>query len=187
MARGVAREFLGLLQGDARHARSRAILLTVLAVLLFAPALFLWMPWGAAVHLGATLVGLGVGWWVGLRAVDGYESSLRGTWNRWMTLAPACETVPELHRKVRGRSTHNRTMVLAALLTLLWGLEITLLVVAFAGEKAPLFSAPAIAANGLLVGTLLGHRLRVRSWTYTFHRSLDEMVRDGELGVWGTV
>ncbi len=187
MARGVAREFLGLLQGDSRHARSRAVLLTVFAALLLAPAILLWMPWGIGVHVAAVLLGIGLGWWSGLRAVDGYESSLRGMWNHWMKLAPACETVPELHRKVRGRSSHNRSMALAALLTLLWGLEVILVVVAFGGERDPMFSIPIISVNGLLVGALLGHHLQVRTWTRTFHRSLDEMVRDGELGVWGSV
>lgn len=188
MARGVAREFLGLLQGDARHARSRTVLVAVFGLLLFAPATLLWMPWGAGAHLAAMLVGLALGWWSGLRAVDGYESSLRGTWNRWMTLAPACETVAELHRKARGRSTHNRSMLSAALLTLLWGAELILLVVALAGgERAPAFSIPVIALNGLLVGGLMGHHMRLRTWTDTFRRDLDEMVRDGELGVWGSV
>lgn len=187
MVRGVAREFLGLLQGDARHARSRAVMLAVFGLLLFAPALLLWMPWGAAVHVAAVLLGLGLGWWTGLRAVDGYESSLRGTWNQWMKLAPACETVAELHSKARGRSTHNRSMRLAALLTLLWGSELILLVVALADRAAPVFAAPVIALNGVLVGALLGHHLQLRTWNDTFRRDLDEMVRDGELGVWGSI
>lgn len=187
MARGVAREFLGLLQGDARHARGRVVLLAVFALVLVAPAMLLWTWWGVGVHLVAVLLGTGLGWWTGLRAVDGYESSLRGTWNRWMSLAPACETVAELHRKARGRSAHNRLLLSAALLTLLWGAELILLVVALAGETAPTFAAPVIALNGVLVGALLGHHLHLRTWTDTFRRDLDEMVRDGELGVWGSV
>lgn len=187
MPRGVAKDFLSLLSAQRVSARSRAIVLATLAALLAIPAWFLWPPYGLAVHAGVLVVGGLLGWGWALRTVHAYEDSLRGTWNRWMDLAPACENVPELHRKVRGRTTTYRVYVIAALLTLLWALEVLLLAVALAETTAAMVAAPVIAANALLVGGLGGHQIRLLTWTGAFRRSLDDMVQEGEIGIWGAM
>ncbi len=183
--RGVAKDFIQLLSGAQRMGRLRVVMLMVLAMVLFVPAWFLWAPLGAVVHGGVLLVGLGIGALLGWRTSRGYEDSMRGTWNQWMKLAPACENVPELARKVRGGSTTFRVAWLAALLTLLWATELGLLVLAFMDAGSAAFTIPVIAANALFVGILAGYQMRILTWTRSFRHSLDEMVRSGEIGVWG--
>ncbi len=185
MPRGVAKDFIQLLSGAQRSGRMRVIMLFVLALILFIPAWLLWSPFGAVIHGTVLLVGLGIGALFGWRTSRGYEDSMRGTWNQWMKLAPACENVPELARKVRGASTTFRVAWIAALLTLLWAAELGLLVLAFMEAGSAAFSIPVIAANALFVGGLAGYQVRLLTWTRTFRHSLDEMVRAGEIGVWG--
>lgn len=187
MPRGVGKDFMDLLQGCQSTERTRVIVLFVVGLLLGGPAFFLWQPLGVVVHYGALLVGLSLGYLVGMRTSRRYEDSLRGTWNQWMRLAPACETVQELARKVRGGSGVGRTAWIAAFLTLLWAAELGLLVLAFMGTGAMAFSLPVIVANGLLVGLIAGYHIRLLSWTRAFRRSLDDMVQAGEIGVWGAV
>ncbi len=185
MPRGVGKDFLQLLEGEQSIDRSRAIVMMVLGLILVVPAWFLWEPIGPVVHLLAMVIGIGIGWPVAMTISRRYEDSLRGRWNTWMKLAPACESVPELARKVRGRRGGFRVAWLAAGLTFLWAAEIGLLVLAFVDLGAPAFSAPVIIANALLVGIMIGMNLHLLTWTRSFHRSLDEMMRDGEIGVWG--
>lgn len=187
MPRGVGKDFLLLLQGEHDAARARLLVFLALGLLLLVPAWFLWQPLGPAVHVAGWLVGLGVGALAGMRTSRTYEDSLRGTWNRWMRLAPACETVPELARKVRGRSGVWRTAWVASGLTILWCVELLLLALAFVDVHSAAYAVPVIATNGLLVGVVSGHHIRLLTWTRSFRRSLDEMVRAGEIGVWGAV
>ncbi len=165
--------------------RIRVMMLFILGLVLFVPAWFIWAPLGPALHGALFLVGLGVGAIVAWRTSRGYEDSMRGRWNQWMRLAPACENVPELARKVRGASTTLRVAWIAALLTLLWATELGLIVLAFVDAGSAAFSIPVIAANAIFVGILAGYQLRILTWTKTFRRSLDEMVGAGEIGVWG--
>ncbi len=185
--RGVGKDFLQLLDGEQSVDRMRLIVMAIVGLVLLAPAFFLWPPMGLVVHLAAWLVGMGLGWLIAARTSRGYEASLRGRWNTWMKLAPACDSVPELARKVRGRRATFQVAWIAAGLTLLWVLEIGLLVLAFMDLGSPAFSAPVIIANGLLVGVVAGHSMQLLTWTRAFHRSLDEMMRDGEIGVWGAM
>lgn len=185
MPRGVGKDFLQLLEGEQSIDRTRAIVMSAVGIVLLIPAWFLWMPLGPVVHLAALLIGIAIGWPVAMTISRRYEDSLRGRWNTWMKLAPACESVPELARKVRGQRAGFRVAWLAAGLTILWAMEIALLVLAFMELGAPAFSAPVIIANALLVGIVTGINLHLLSWTRAFHRSLNEMMRDGEIGVWG--
>ncbi len=184
MARGVSKDFINLLFDDANSSRSRVIVSAVILAVLTGLAAYLWLPWGLAVHGGAVLVGLGMGWLIGNGAVGRFEGSIRGEWNKWMQLSPACDTVSEVGRKVKGRRAANRAYVIAAVLTLLWAAELLMVAFAFDGQTGwPI--AVAIGANGVFAGALLGHQLRLMTWTKGFATSLAEMVRDGELGVWG--
>ena len=185
MARGVSKDFINLLFDDALSSRTRIIVASVLLAVLLALGLVAWFPWGGAVHVGASAVGFLLGWWFAAGAVGRYEASIRGEWNRWMELAPACDTVSEVGRKVKGRRAAARAYVVAAVLTALWALEVVLLFLAFDNADTAWFAAIVIAANGVFAGVLLGHQVRVMTWTKGFATSLAEMVRDGELGVWG--
>ncbi|MFO1534860.1 MAG: hypothetical protein ABR586_04280 [Thermoplasmatota archaeon] len=184
----MASHFLQILAGDQRSARGKVVLAGVLALLWSA---FAWMlgGWGGVlVHLGATLAGIGLGWLAARSAVRRYESSIRGTWTQWMRFAVAAETVPEIHRKVRGRQGRNLPALYAAVLTLIVGLEAILLVVAFLKQGPGLaLSWPVLTLNGLLLGGLLGYFSHVASWYGTFRATVAEMVDSGEIGVWGVL
>jgi hypothetical protein len=185
VATGVSRDFIQLLYDDALTARRRAIIATVLLLVLLGIGTWLWLPWGAAVHVGAVLAGGLVGWGLAAATAGRYELSLRGEWASWMRLAPACDNVQELARKVRGQRAAGRAYAVAAVLTLLWGLEVVLMGLAFSDGAEWLFVAPVVAANGAFAAGLLGHQLRLRSWSRQLAASLAEMVRDGEIAVWG--
>jgi len=186
VARGVSKDFIELLKADALAARTRVIVSIVLLVGFLGLGMWLWWPWGAAVHIGGAALGFALGWFLANGSVGGYERSLRGAWNRWMDLSPNCDTVSELGRRVHRRHTANRAYVVAAALTLFWALEVLLVVLAFTEDAAQAYlSGPVIGANAAMAALLLGHQVRFMAWTREFGRSLAEMVSEGEIGVWG--
>jgi hypothetical protein len=189
VATGVASQFLDILQADARAARKSVAVFATLSLLLFVPAAFLWPVWpGIAVHAGALVVGLGAGLLVGRAMMQRYEASIRGTWTQWMRYAVAAESVPEIHRKVRGRRGRNLPYLYAGLLTFVWGAEAALLVLAFAsGEGEVALAVPFVAANGLLAAGVLGYNWVVKSWCSSFRRSVSDLVDSGEIGLWGVM
>ncbi len=187
MAKGVANNFLHLLEGDLQASRRRIVVLTLVALALAAPSWFLSGTTGIAVHgatcLGAVLVGLLA---ARRRYVSTYQASLTVSWNRWMRFSSSCESIPEIYRKVTNRSHRNLPYLYAALLTILWVAEIGLLLLAL-DDVGGALALPVIGANALLVGLLLGFHLRGRAWYRTFKASLHDMVQAGEVGVWGVI
>jgi hypothetical protein len=186
----VASHFLNILAADARSARTKVVVATILGLGLFGLAYILAPPWqGVAVHAGALLVGGLVGLLAARSRIRRYEQSIRGTWTQWMRYAVAAETVPEVYRKVRGRSGRNLPILYAAVLTVVWGAEVGLLVLALAAKQdlGLVVVAPVIAFNGLLAGSMVGHFAVMRRWMGTFAASVKELVETGEINVWGLV
>ncbi len=187
MAKGVANNFLHLLEGDLQASRRRIVVLTLVLAALAGPAWLLAGLYGLGVHAGVAAVSVVAGLLVGRRRyVSTYQASLKMSWNRWMRYATSCESIPEVYRKVTNRSHRNLPYVYAALLTILWVAEIGLLLLALDGVGGAM-ALPVVAANALVVGLLFGFHLRGRSWYRSFSASLREMVREGEVGVWGVV
>jgi hypothetical protein len=185
---GVASHFLQILAGDQRSARSKALQSTILAVVWAAFAYVLGGWGGVAIHAGTAALGVFLGLAAARSAVRRYESSIRGTWTQWMRFAVAAETVPEIHRKVRGRQGRNLPILYAGALFLVFGLEAILLVVAFLNDNRSLALAwPVLTLNGLLLGGLVGYFLHVSRWYGTFRATVAEMVDSGEIGVWGVL
>lgn len=187
MPKGVAREFLDVLEGDERAARLRFVVMLCVAALLLGPAWYLAPPWGLVTSAAATAAGFGLGLLWGQRRVRVFEESLRGAWASWMKAAVASDTVAETHRRVRGRRGRMLPYLYAALLTILWALELLLLVLALNDQTATWWGHVAAGANGLLAGFLVGHALRVWRWTRTFRASLRDLMAAGEIGAWGVV
>ena len=188
MPPGVASHFLQILAGDQRSARGKVLLVAALALLWGAFAWLLGGGWGLLVHVGATLAGLALGVLAARSTVRRYEASIRGTWTQWMRFAVAAETVPEIHRKVRGRQGRNLPVVYAAVLMLIVGLEAILLIVAFLnGQRSLALAWPVITLNGVLLGGLLGYFWHTAAWYGTFRATVAEMVDAGEIGVWGVL
>lgn len=190
MPPGVASHFLQVLAGDQRSARGKVLLTAILAILFLGFAAYLGGAAGMGLHAGAVLAGILGGLLVARSTVRRYESSIRGTWTQWMRFAVAAETVPEIHRKVRGRQGRNLPFVYAGILTLFWGLEAGLLVLAFVkpdGQTSLALASPILLLNGLLLGGLLGYFLHVHRWYGAFRATVSEMVDSGEIGVWGVL
>lgn len=185
MPQGVVSDFLRILQEDRSAALSRSIVMAVLALLLFGVAWFVAELWGVVAHGAGVAVGLGVGLLWGQRTVGRYAASLQGTWNTWMRKAPACESVPEVHRKVRDKRGRHLPFLYALVLLVVWALEVALFALAFVDDASLWAQLPVLAVNGLLAGGLAGFFLRTRAWFRSFQHSVQEMLADGELGVWG--
>lgn len=178
---------MDLLGSDRATCRRRAVVLLVVTAFLAVPAYFI-LPWvGLALHALGALAGLLAGSLVSRRRTATYESSLRATWKSWMRWSAACESVPEVHRRVTGKSARNLPWWTAALLTLLWALEVGLLLMAFANEGSLAWAAPVLVLNGALPALFAAHFLRLRSWLADLGESLSDLVQSGEIGVWGVL
>lgn len=178
---------MDLLRTDRATAGRRAVVLLAVTALLAIPA-YLVAPWqGLAVHVLGAVAGLVAGNIASRRRVRAYESSLRGTWKSWMRWSAACESVPEVHRRVNGRSGRNLPWWTAALLTLLWALEVGLLALAFANEGSLAFAVPVLALNGLVPALFAAHYMHLKGWVAELGESLADLVKSGEIGVWGVL
>jgi hypothetical protein len=183
----VASHFVHLLDADQRASRRRFVVLLLVLLALAVPAYFLY-PWqGLLVHGVAALVGLLTGQLFSRRRVAAYEESLRGTWKSWMRYSVAAESVPELYRRVRGQGHRNAPWLAAAGLTVLWVLEVALLLLAFQDTDPSPLAFPVIALNGLVPAFLLVHYAHLRTWTRGFAESVTDLVDSGEIGVWGVL
>lgn len=186
-AGGVASHFMDLLGADRATAGRRALVLFVVTALLAVPAYFI-APWqGLAVHALGAVLGLVVGNLASRRKVRAYEASLRGTWKSWMRWSAACESVPEVHRRVLGKSGRNLPWWTAALLAALWALELGLLALAFANEGSLAHAIPVLALNGLVPAAFAAHYAHLKGWVRELGESLGDLVKSGEIGVWGVL
>ncbi len=188
MPKGVASNLLHIIQGDHRTGQQRTWVTLAVALVLFVPAWFMAGWWALAVHGVAALVSTFIGrQWSKHVHAKRYQTSLMNNWNRWMRYAVSCASVPEIHQKVTGRSTANRPFLYAAGLTILWVAELALFVLAFRDPITNAFDFPVIAANGALVGFILGYHWWAARWYRELDRSVTDLVEAGELGVWGVI
>lgn len=178
---------MDLLGADRATAGRRALVLFVVAVLLLLPAWFIGGLAGLGVHLLGAVLGLVVGNLASRRKVRAYETSLRGTWKSWMRWSAACESVPEVHRRVLGKSGRNLPWWTAALLAALWALELGLLALAFANEGRLAYAIPVLALNGLVPAAFAAHYAHLKGWVRELGESLGDLVKSGEIGVWGVL
>lgn len=178
---------MDLLGSDRRTAGRRGVTLLVVTLLLAVPAYFI-APWqGLVVHALGAVAGLILGNLASRRRVHRYEASLRGTWKAWMRWSAACESVPEVHRRVMGKSGRNLPWWTAALLTALWALEVGLLALAFANEGSLAWAIPVLALNGLVPAAFAAHYVHLKGWVAELGESLSDLVKSGEIGVWGVL
>lgn len=192
MPTGVASHFLAILAADRRAAGKKVMVGALVAAALMGAAFLLGSDpaWQAAAVTAAGLVaGAIFGFILARTKVHTYEESIRGTWTQWMRYAVAAESVPEIHRKVRGKSGRNLPFLYAFVLLVLWGSEIALVVLALAAAQSAglAVTAPVLVLNGMLAGGMIAYFLVIRKWTSTFSRSVTELVDSGEVNVWGLV
>lgn len=184
---GVQSRFLQVLGSDRGLATRRVVLGAALIVLLGALAWFLLPPLGLAVHAIGAAVGIGVGLLAAAIRARTWEASIRDQWAEWMRYALSCDSVPEIHRRIRGGSTRNAMALGAGLLLVAWAAETALLAMAVRTDPEAVWALPALVANGLAVGIITGHAIQRHRWTRQLQVSVSELVETGEIGVWGVL
>ena len=189
MPHGVSDQFLRIL-GNERKGSLRAIVLALallplayfMAELTDEPFLGL-IVWLAALALAGGAAA-GVLW--ARHQTAKYNESLRQSWNQWMRMSLSCASIHEVAAHVQNKRTHvGLRGAAAALLVILNGALFAFLWfdVAWAFE----FGAIVTVLNGLVLGFLAGHAAWSWRWTSQFTKALDELISDGQVGLWGEV
>ena len=186
---GVTRNFLQILEADLhRAARSLAsiALLTSLVALAayFALHRNLWLGFGSFVGTLLTSFALGVAWarYLNIRK---YEESIRDHWNRWMRYSVSCVTVRECYAKVHNRSPGPSWWVGSLVIAILLVAHLALAILALNDEAGAAQVFPLFGLDAVLLGFFAGKRLLERIWYRRFLKSVNELLRDGSIGIWG--
>lgn len=189
MPRGVTDQFLRILQRE--RSTSVRTALSMLGLFFFAyfmaeltdgPLL------GAVVVLALVMaiVGLAVGVLWGRHRTERYNDSIRASWNAWMRMSLSCASVEEVARHVANRPRAPPVagvgwaalfLANALLFVLLW----------FEASFAVVFGVMVTTANGLVLGALAGNALWSLRWIAQFSKAIDELIAQGQLGMWGEV
>lgn len=186
---GVTKNFLSILETDLRrNAKSilRLMILLLVVGLLAALAVHreLWL--GAAVFAGTLVAGLVLGYaWGHFVNTYRYQASIREHWNRWMRFSISCVTVRECYAKVHGKRTSPSVLWVSLFIAvlILWHLVLGILSL---NEAAPLWQPIALfSLDALLIGWVAGVRWRESRWYREFLRSVNELLQEGTIGVWG--
>lgn len=195
MTQGIAENFIGVLRTEDR-AGHKAILrhsLLIVVLLLFT-GLLVDLPVGGFFGIGIGVVALTVVLGSALGLVTGrhftvrrYHRSLNSAWNQWMRYSIACQRVDEVYRRVRGRPATRSVGGIAAVWTVLLFATLILVLLTVLDGVTALDKTPVFVGYGVYLGWLVGHTLALRLWVRDFLVSLDEMIRTGEVGLWGVV
>lgn len=193
---GVAENFIGILRDEERH-RWRSLLrfsVLFLVVVLLA-GLVADLPergslFGTATGLAilAGLIGAGLGFvWGRFVVVRRYRASLVRSWNQWMRFSVACNRVDEVHRRVLGKPAVRSVGWLAALWAVVLFVTLVLFVVTVLNGAPAWDQAPLFVGYAGLAGFLVAQRVALALWVRSLLVSLDDMVRRGEVALWGVL
>lgn len=193
---GVAENFISILR-DEERLRLRSLLRLgafLLCVVLLA-GLVADLPergalFGAAAGLAilAGLAGVGLGLlWGRYVLARRYRSSMVASWNQWMRYSVACNRVDEIHRRVRGKSAVRSVGVLAGVWAVVLFVTLVLVVVTVLDPQAAWNQAPVFMLYAGLLGFLMGSRIAIGIWMHSLLVSLDDLVRRGEIALWGVM
>lgn len=189
MPRGVTDQFLRILDNERKLSiRAAAVAAGLAPVAYFMAELTDQPPLGHVVLLAlvAILAGVGAGVAFGYWRTRTYNESIRSSWNAWMRMSISCTRVDEVARHVQRRQPMTRLtgvgwaallVVNALLFALLWT-EVS---------WALAFGAVITVVNGIVLGGLAGQAAWNLRWTRSFTRALDELVAEGQIGLWGEV
>lgn len=189
MPHGVTVNFLELLEDERGRRRRLLLALPLLAgAVLFLAELADLPPWGpkvqgtAAALVVGFLVGLAWAWHRGRRR----EESIRARWDKWMQWSLSTTDLGELEARVE----EPRFLVPRHLEGALWGVGALANVLLFVGlwYAWPFIDAAAwivLLLDGLTLGALAATSAWDTRWTRRLRRALDELIQEGEVGVWG--
>jgi Flp pilus assembly protein TadB len=186
---GVTKNFLSILQSEHDKSGRRLIRLLVLATVVGAVAALFFVRWlwqGVAAFGGvlaaAALLGALYAHFVTVRR---YNGSIAKHWNRWMRYSVSCVTVQECYKKVHDRRPGPGVLWLASILAVVIIAHLALAVMAINAAAGFNEILPLFALDAALIGFFLGKRLVERLWYKRFLDSVNELLREGAIGVWG--
>jgi len=194
--KGVAENFLVVLAKDERAARRRmawsvAIMATLglLAWLLVDRRLEgAWFGTGLTSFLTAAFAGVALG---ALRARlkyhHRYEESLRFSWNRWMRFSVSAPSAHAIFRQVAGRAPQPSVWKAALALAFVLFASFVMMVVTLLDPSTALNASAMFVLYGALGGFALSDAVVFGHWARRFRLEVTEMVKRGELPVWGVV
>lgn len=189
MPRGVTDQFLKILRNERRHGLRTALACAGLAPLAYFMAELTDQPlfgWVVLAAFAALAAGAGLGFWHATRRHRRYEESLRASWNAWMRMSLSCERIDEVARHVRERGG-PRHVANVGWSGLLIANALLFLALWFAAPWALSYGVMVAVANGLTLGAVCAHALATRRWSGRFAKALDELVTEGQVGLWGEV
>jgi len=188
MARGVTDQFLRIVHREQRN----AILTLFAAVALVAPALFL-ADLADAPKLGSVaitfLAALALSFaggllysWRHFRAVN---HGLKTHWTTWMRFSTTSGSLDDVERKVKGKAPASGSLkgFALALLVLANGAAFALLWAEAA--IGPAFTLLAVVLDGVTLGLTAAGSLWLLGWCSLFRRAVQELVEEGQMGIWG--
>lgn len=189
MPRGVTDQFLKILAHERRQGLRTALVCAGLVPAAYFMAELTDQPLLGWVVL-ATLVGVAGGVALGLgyahRVQARYNESLRQSWNAWMRMSLSCARVDEVARHVaeKGRAPPVASIAWTSLLV---ANALLFLALWFEAPWALTYGVMVCVANGLSLGAVAGHALWTRRWSSQFTKALDDLITDGQVGLWGEV
>lgn len=189
MPHGVNDQFLRILQNEKRGSLRAVVLALALVPLAYFMAELTDEPflgtvvWIVAASLAVGAVG-GVLW--ARHRTAQYNESLRQSWNAWMRQSASCARIDEVARHVRNAPEHvGLRSASAALVVVLNGALFGFLWAELAWALA--LGVVVTGLNGIVLGFLAGHAVWHWRWTAQFAKALDELLAEGQVGLWGEV
>lgn len=189
MPRGVSDQFLKILTNERRLGLRTALVCAGLVPLAYFMAELTDEPlmgWVVVASLVALVVGVAAGIAYAERLHKRYNESLRQSWNAWMRMSLSCSRVDEVARHVAEKTTAPPTVSLAWS-GLLLANALLFLALWFEASWAVAYGVMVAVANGATLGVVAGHALWTRRWSGQFAKALDELVTEGQVGLWGEV
>ncbi|MBW3581543.1 MAG: hypothetical protein KY455_00440 [Euryarchaeota archaeon] len=192
---GIAENFVGILRTEERASlRKIAGIVTMFLFLGLFTALMVDLPDGRMLGIGVGTVtltfliggaaGLLYGRYVTTRT---WRDSLTQRWNGWMRYSLACARIDEVHRRVQGRPATRSIGPLVAFWSSALFLTLILGLLTVVDGGPALLKTPVFATYGAWLGFSLGRALSVRLWVHDFLVSIDDLMRKGEVGLWGYI
>ncbi|MBI2076924.1 MAG: hypothetical protein HYT80_00935 [Euryarchaeota archaeon] len=186
---GVTKNFLTILEDEIRRSAKAIARFLVLVALLVASGLLAYYAQLGALTLlvfAAFAVSLALGYsWGHFVNTYRYQASIREHWNRWMRFSVSCVTVRECYRKVHGKRATPSLFWAVMILSVLLLTHGVVLGLAVNADANPWYTLVLFIADAALLGALAGIRWRERRWYREFLHSVNELLKEGTIGVWG--
>lgn len=189
MPRGVTDQFLKILAHERRAGLRTALACAGLVPLAYFMAELTDQPllgWVVLATLLALALGAGLGVAYAHRRQRHYNESIRRSWNAWMRMSLSCNTVDEVARHVddKGKAPPVASLGWAALLV---ANAVLFLALWLEAPWSLAYGVLTCVANGVALGAVAAHALWTRRWTGQFSKALDDLITEGQVGLWGEV